>query len=162
MVDIVSPEVRSRMMSGIRGKDTKPEMTIRKGLHCRGFRYRLHARELPGKPDLVFAKYHAVIFVHGCFWHRHKCHLFKWPKTRPDFWRTKIDRNCEVDKQVTNQLIADGWRVLTIWECALKGIQRLPVEDVLTTTADWLRSENIRESITGTNANNSRSEPRNV
>lgn len=90
MADVVTPEKRSKMMSGIQGKNTKPELTIRKGLHALGFRYRLHGKTLPGKPDLVFPKYKAVIFIHGCFWHAHHCHLFKWPSTRVDFWQEKI------------------------------------------------------------------------
>ena len=97
MTDVVDRETRSRMMAGIRGKDTKPELTIRKAIHARGFRYRIHDRRLPGKPDMVFPRYRAVILVNGCFWHGHNCHLFKWPSTRVDFWKTKIERNREKD-----------------------------------------------------------------
>ena len=93
MADVVDRKTRSRMMSGIRGKNTRPELLIRKGLHARGFRFRLHDKRLPGKPDLVLPKYSAVIFVHGCFWHGHDCHLFKWPQSRREFWRKKITRN---------------------------------------------------------------------
>ncbi len=126
------------MMSGIRGKDTRPEMLIRRGLHTRGFRYRLHCKALPGKPDLCFPKYRAVIFVHGCFWHGHDCHLFKWPQTRPEFWREKIGRNREVDGVATAALRVADWRVGVVWECALKGRSRLPLETMLDECESWL------------------------
>ena len=93
MNDVVDSATRSRMMSGIKGKNTKPELMVRSGLHRLGYRFRLHRKDLPGKPDLVFAKHRAVIFVHGCFWHYHDCHLFKMPSTRREFWETKIGRN---------------------------------------------------------------------
>lgn len=127
------------MMSAIRGKDTRPEMTIRKGLHAAGFRYRLHDRRLPGKPDLVFPKHRAVVFVHGCFWHGHDCHLFRLPATRSDFWRGKIEGNVERDRLVSGQLREQGWRIATVWECALKGKARMPIEDVLRRLASWLQ-----------------------
>ena len=126
------------MMSGIRSKDTKPELLIRKGLHVRGFRFRLHDKHLPGKPDLVLPKYSAVIFVHGCFWHRHDCHLFKWPKTRREFWHKKLLRNQEKDVESYASLKKDGWYILTIWECALKGRTRRSLDEVLDMAADWL------------------------
>lgn len=121
MVDVVDRQTRSRMMSGIRGTNTKPELMVRKSLHSRGFRYRLHAKDIPGKPDLVLPKYRTVIFVHGCFWHRHDCTLFRWPKTREAFWRDKLTKNTERDKRNVATLLSEGWRVLVIWECALKG-----------------------------------------
>ena len=99
MTDVVNKQTRSRMMSGIKSKNTKPELIIRKALFKKGFRFKLHDKSLPGKPDLVLPKYDAVIFIHGCFWHQHNCHLFKWPSTRPEFWETKIHRNVEVDKR---------------------------------------------------------------
>lgn len=138
MVDVVDRKTRSRMMSGIRGKNTKPELIIRKGLHARGFRFRLHDKHLPGKPDLVLPKYSAVIFVHGCFWHGHDCHLFKWPKSRREFWRNKITCNKAKDAESYSCLKKEGWYILTIWECALKGRTRRPLEQVLDLTADWL------------------------
>ena len=98
MADIVDKKTRSKMMAGIKGKNTKPEMLIRKALFAKGLRYRLHDKNLPGKPDLVFPKYKAVIFVQGCFWHGHDCHLFKWPTSNKEYWRNKINRNREVDK----------------------------------------------------------------
>jgi len=150
MPDIVTPEVRSRMMAGIRGKDTKPELIMRRGLHAAGFRFRLHDRTLPGKPDIVFPKYNAVLFAHGCFWHGHDCHLFKWPSTRPDFWRTKIYRNREVDQLVSAALRETEWRQGIVWECALKGKIRRPIEEVLTGCASWLRSDITFLEIRGT------------
>ena len=106
--DSVTPDVRSRMMAGIRGKNTKPELAMRSALHRRGFRFRLHCKELPGKPDLVFRKFRAVIFVHGCFWHGHGCHLFKWPKTRSEFWQQKIHSNIDRDRRQRLALISAG------------------------------------------------------
>lgn len=149
MADVVDPATRSRMMSGIRGKDTQPEMLIRRALHARGFRYRLHCKDLPGKPDLCFPKYRAVIFVHGCFWHGHNCHLFKWPKTRPEFWREKIGRNREVDEQSLLRLNALGWRTCLVWECAIKGRNRYRPEALIGSVVEWLRSSRIRCEVAG-------------
>ena len=143
MADVGSPEKRSRMMAGIRGKDTKPELIVRHGLHARGFRYRLHAKNLPGKPDIVFPKYRAVIFVHGCFWHGHDCHLFKWPKSREEFWRKKIEAN-RLNDAITVERIRDaGWRVLVIWECLLKGRLRLETADAIEEVARWLSGDEV-------------------
>ncbi|WP_286160624.1 very short patch repair endonuclease [Rhizobium sp. Root651] len=128
-------------MAGIRGKNTKPELTLRRGLHADGFRFRLHDRTLPGKPDIVFPRYRAVLFAHGCFWHGHNCHLFKWPSSRPDFWQAKIYRNREVDALASAALREAGWRQGIVWECALKGKARLPIETVLSECATWLRSD---------------------
>jgi len=120
MVDVVDPATRSRMMSGIKGKDTRPELFVRKGLWALGFRFRVHVIELPGKPDLVFRKYGAVVFVNGCFWHRHKnCKCAAVSKTNPTSWAQKLDANCKRDLRNARQLRALGWRVLTIWECQL-------------------------------------------
>ena len=146
MVDVVDKKTRSRMMSGIRGKDTKPELLIRKALFAKGFRYRLHDRRLPGKPDLVFPKYDAVIFIHGCFWHGHDCHLFKWPSTRPEFWKNKINRNREVDERNYKKIKEDGWRILTIWECAIKGKTRLSLEKIVDASEKWLK-EGKRDKV---------------
>lgn len=149
MADIVSPQKRSEMMSGIKGKNTKPELFIRKALHALGFRYRLHVKGMPGKPDLVFSKYKAIILVQGCFWHGHDCHLFKWPKSRPDFWREKILKNKQNDEQAILALREDNWRVLQLWECALKGKERLPKEDVIEAVTNWLVSGEIYLEIRG-------------
>ncbi|MGD9709926.1 MAG: very short patch repair endonuclease [Halothiobacillaceae bacterium] len=139
MADIVDKATRSRMMSGIRGKDTKPELVVRKFLHAQGLRYRLHVKELPGQPDLVFPKYKAVVFVHGCFWHGHNCRLFKVPATRTEFWLDKIHGNIERDKKVVDRLIELGWRVATVWECAIKG-SKGSSQGYLHPLADWIRS----------------------
>lgn len=149
MADIVTAEVRSRMMSGIRGTNTKPELLLRKGLHAIGFRFRLHDRSLPGKPDIVLPRYKAVIFAHGCFWHGHDCHLFKWPSTRPEFWQAKIGRNRAVDERTDAALKEAGWRQAIVWECALKGKTRLPLEEVIQSCAEWLRSDRPRLEIRG-------------
>jgi len=120
-MDVHEPEVRSYNMSQIKGKDTKPEMIVRKFLFSKGFRYRLHVKTLPGKPDIVLTKYKTVIFVHGCFWHGHKgCKYFVIPKTRTDWWLNKINRNKELDKKNISLLRQEGWKVLTIFECDLK------------------------------------------
>lgn len=121
MTDIVDSQTRSRMMSGIRGKNTKPELALRRSLHALGFRYRLHAKGILGKPDIVMPKYRAVIFVHGCFWHCHAdCRYATVPATRPEFWAAKFDANVVRDAAVQSALRGAGWRVGTIWECALR------------------------------------------
>lgn len=149
MPDIVSVETRSRMMSGIRSRNTKPELLLRRGLHALGFRFRLHASNLPGHPDLVFPRWHAVLFAHGCFWHGHDCHLFRWPSTREGFWRTKIERNRAVDLRTETDLVTAHWRQGVVWECALKGREKLPVDEVITACAKWLRSDAPRLEIRG-------------
>lgn len=131
MPDVLTEAQRRFNMSRVRGRDTKPEMTVRRGLHARGLRFRLHRNDLPGRPDLVFPKHRAAIFVHGCFWHGHGCRLFVWPETRKAFWRRKIGRTRERDRNALRSLKDQGWRVLTVWECALKGPERRPVDDVL-------------------------------
>jgi DNA mismatch endonuclease (patch repair protein) len=128
------------MMAGIRSKNTRPEMLVRRSLHAAGFRFRLHQKRLPGNPDIVLSKYHAVIFVHGCFWHSHECDLFRWPSTRQDFWRQKLARNRKVDTRAAHDLLSQKWRVFTVWECALKGKGRLPIESVSKKTVRWLLS----------------------
>ena len=120
MIDTVDEATRSRIMSAIRGKNTKPEISLRHAIHRRGFRYRLHVRNLPGTPDLVFRRYNAVCFVHGCFWHHHEgCKLATIPATRTDYWSEKFEKNVERDKRAKSLLLEDGWRVATLWECAL-------------------------------------------
>lgn len=120
MTDIVDRTTRSRMMSGIRGKNTKPELAVRQALHRAGFRFRLHRKDLPGKPDIVLPKYRAVIFVHGCFWHGHGCRYFKVPKTRSGFWLDKIMGNAHRDRMSEDALRAKGWSVFTVWECDIR------------------------------------------
>ena len=135
------------MMSGIGSKNTRPELIIRRMLHAAGFRYRLHDRALPGKPDLVFARRKAVIFVNGCFWHGHDCHLFRWPRTREEFWRNKIGGNVVRDAAVRARLNDAGWRVADIWECTLKGRERWPAEAVLAECAAFLEGTAFIHSI---------------
>jgi DNA mismatch endonuclease (patch repair protein) len=118
--DIMSPEKRSALMGRIRGKDTKPEMIVRRLLHSLGYRFRVHSRDLPGRPDIVFRPRRVAIFVHGCFWHRHDCGLAYTPKTRQQFWRAKFDRNVKRDQEVRDELETAGWRVIVVWECQLK------------------------------------------
>jgi DNA mismatch endonuclease, patch repair protein len=151
MPDIVSKAKRSEMMSGIRGKNTRPEIIIRSALHKAGFRFRLHTGALPGKPDLVLPRYRAAILVNGCFWHGHDCHLFKWPGTKKEFWRTKILKNRSNDEKVLRALDAQDWRVLQIWECALKGREMLSVERIVDEVTGWLWSEESYHEIRGRN-----------
>jgi len=136
-------------MAAIKSGNTKPELAIRRALHAAGLRYRLHAKDLPGKPDLVFPVHRAVIFVNGCFWHGHDCYLFKWPATRKDFWRTKIERNVENDARAIGALQQSGWRVGIVWECALKGKARLDMVDSMQLLADWIRSDDLAITIRG-------------
>lgn len=141
MPDVVDAATRSRMMSGIRGKHTKPEIMVRRLLHRRGFRFRLHVKNLPGKPDIVLPRYRAIVLVNGCFWHGHDCTLFKWPSTRAEWWRAKIDRNRDVDARSREALHAANWRIATVWECSLKGRERIPPEVVEEQLVGWLRDE---------------------
>ena len=121
MTDIVDQQTRSRMMAGIKGRNTRPELALRRALHARGFRYRLHSTKVHGRPDLVLAKRHAVVFVHGCFWHRHEgCRYASTPSTRVEFWQAKFEANVARDNAVRKALLDAGWRVATIWECALR------------------------------------------
>lgn len=137
MTDIVDQQTRSRMMAGIRGKDTKPELALRRALHARGFRFRLHSGKVPGRPDLVLPKHRAVVFVHGCFWHRHEgCRYATVPATRPEFWRAKFDANSARDSAVRTRLLEDGWRVATVWECALRKPET--VNSAVTVLEEWL------------------------
>jgi DNA mismatch endonuclease (patch repair protein) len=128
------------MMAGIKGKNTKPELALRRTLHARGFRYRLHSKKVHGRPDLVLPRYRAVVFVHGCFWHRHEgCRYASIPATRLEFWQAKFDANIVRDSAVRGALLSGGWRVATIWECAL----RKPEQVTLTTDrlSAWLHTE---------------------
>jgi DNA mismatch endonuclease, patch repair protein len=121
MADVHSKETRSYNMSRIRAKDTKPEMLVRKFLHAQGYRYRLHVKNLPGKPDIVLPKYKAIIFVHGCFWHGHAgCKYYVIPKTRTEWWLDKINRNIANDEKAVKALKKAGWKIITIHECELK------------------------------------------
>lgn len=137
MSDVVDSKTRSRMMSNIRDRNTKPEMKIRQALHAKGFRYRLHDKKLLGKPDLVLPKYKAVIQINGCFWHGHSCPLFKWPSTRIEFWQNKIEGNIKRDQQNTEKLLEQGWRVLIWWECNTR--KREVFEVAVEKAIMWLR-----------------------
>ena len=150
MPDIVDPATRSRMMSGIRSAHTKPEMVVRRGLHARGFRFRLHSGKVPGKPDLVLPKYRAAIFVHGCFWHGHDCSLFRLPATRTAFWRDKIDRNRTRDQKVRALVEEAGWRCLSVWECAFRGPGQVGEEEMLRQAATWIEGGQRTGEIRGT------------
>ncbi len=146
MTDIVDKQTRSRMMAGIKGKDTKPELVLRRALHARGFRYRLHSKNVPGRPDLVFPKHHAIVFVHGCFWHRHEgCRYTTTPSTRPEFWQAKFDANVIRDAAIRDQLIETGWRVATVWECSLRKTDQLATTVELLST--WLLSDSRQLEI---------------
>lgn len=140
MPDIVDAQTRSRMMAGIKSMNTQPELIIRKGLHAIGFRYRLHVKQMPGKPDIVFPRYKAVIFVNGCFWHGHDCSLFRMPKTRSDFWKAKLATNKARDLKIRRELSKTGWRSLIVWECAIRGQNLAAINKVIMDAADWLRS----------------------
>jgi DNA mismatch endonuclease (patch repair protein) len=143
MPDIVDKATRSRMMSGIRSKDTKAEVQIRKNLFSLGFRYRLHDSKLPGKPDIIFPRYKAVIFIHGCFWHMHYCELFKMPSSNVAFWQKKLNRNKEKDAENYAALKARGWRIMIIWECAFRGRGKKKYkafDAIAKKTAKWLHS----------------------
>lgn len=138
MTDIVDPATRSRMMTSIRGKNTKPELRVRSGLHRLGVRFRLHCRDLPGRPDLVFPKYRAALFVHGCFWHRHEsCELAYTPSNNSSKWVEKFESNVERDRRQITLLQQAGWRVLVIWECALRAND---LGDLLVAVADELKT----------------------
>lgn len=134
---MVDRETRSRIMSRIQGKNTGPELLLRQAVHARGFRYRLHDSDLPGKPDLVFSKYRAVCFVHGCFWHRHSgCRFATTPSSRAEYWKEKLEGNVFRDKQSRQKLLELGWRVAVVWECALRDHRR---EETASEIDQWLR-----------------------
>lgn len=136
-MDVVDKATRSKMMSGIRSKNTKPEVLLRSELHARGYRFRLHRRDLPGSPDIVLPKYSAVIEVHGCFWHRHPgCRFASTPKTREDFWQAKFEANVQRDASNIVELGRLGWRTFVAWECDIKR----NVEEVADRIEEWLPS----------------------
>ena len=128
-------------MAGIKGKNTRNEILVRKALFAKGFRYRINVGSLPGKPDIVFPKHRAVIMIHGCFWHGHECKLFRLPKTRTGYWHKKIAGNKERDIRNRDALANAGWRVATVWECSLRGKSRDKVEDVILQLENWLSGE---------------------
>lgn len=142
MTDTVDKATRSRMMGGIKGKDTKPEIAVRKMLFQLGFRYRLHDLRLPGKPDLVLPRFKTVIFVHGCFWHAHDdCHLFRIPHSRGQFWADKLGQNVARDKLNIDRLLGTSWRVGVVWECALKGRWKIDREKLAEFVAAFINND---------------------
>lgn len=147
MTDVVDKATRSRMMSGIKGKNTHPEIYIRRRLHSMGFRFRLHVKDIPGKPDIVFPRYRALISIHGCFWHGHNCRYFKYPKTNPEFWASKIGGTRERDIRNQNAQQEYGWRQLIIWECAIRKDMGAPSFGIPDLIAGWLNSNTPRASI---------------
>ena len=139
-MDIVDKQTRSRMMSNIKGKNTKPEIVVRSMLHQKGFRFRLHDKKLPGKPDIVLRKYRAVIFVHGCYWHRHvHCKLASTPKQNAKFWKQKFNDNVRRDSEVYYQLKVLGWRTAIIWECSTR--DKTNIQNHIDTLANWIKSD---------------------
>ena len=150
MTDVLTPAQRRLNMSRIRGTNTKPEMLVRRALHARGLRFRLHRADLPGRPDLVFPAHRTVIFIHGCFWHGHDCALCKVPATRTEFWIAKIARNKDRDELTLQRLRQDGWRALVIWECALRGPGRLDPDRLYHSCASFvLNDRRSLRQITG-------------
>lgn len=137
------------MMSGIRGENTKPEMIVRRRLHALGYRYRTHVPDMPGRPDMVFPRYRAIVQIHGCFWHHHNCKFFKWPSTRPEFWRAKIEANEIRDSRNLYRLKVDGWRVLILWECAIRSKPTDIVDGVISLISSWLESDREFLDISG-------------
>lgn len=150
MPDVHTPEQRSRNMSAIRSKDTKPELYLRKLLFAKGYRYRLHAAYIPGKPDLFLRKYNTAIFVHGCFWHRHKgCRYCSTPGSNKEYWDKKFARNMERDAEVQKQLEEAGIRCLVVWECAIKKMKKDPeyCDQILNRVTAFLDSSRMFEEI---------------
>ena len=144
MVDVVDAVTRSRMMSGIGTKNTKPELIVRHLLHQIGFRYRLHRSDLPGKPDLVLPAYDVAVLVNGCFWHGHGCHLFKWPKSNRAFWKKKLGGNRDRDARVQRELRQLGWHVMVVWECATRGKTVAQLESLGNRMAVWIEADTQR------------------
>jgi DNA mismatch endonuclease (patch repair protein) len=148
-MDTVDPQTRSKIMASVGQKDTGAELLLRRALHKIGLRYRLHDRSLPGSPDLVFPCFRAVVFVHGCYWHSHGCYKSTVPKSRRIFWTDKFTANRSRDAKNVNLLLDDRWRVLTVWECALKGKTAQPSSAVVKAVKSWLDSSERIEEITG-------------
>ena len=152
MTDIVDSVTRSRMMARIKGKNTKPEIEIRKRMFALGYRYRLHDTKFPGKPDLVLPQYNAIIFFNGCFWHAHDCKLFKWPSTRKEFWTRKLKGNKKKDKENIEALKRLRWRILIIWECAYRSTSKKDwdkIDGIVAKAIKWLNSKSKYREIKG-------------
>lgn len=147
MADNVANEIRSRVMSHIRGKNTKPEMIIRSGLHKLGYRFRLHHKKLPGKPDIVLPRYNVIILVNGCFWHGHNCPLFRLPGTRTSFWKKKIEDTRLRDSKNITEYKKLGWRVLVVWECAIRGKDDTELASLINKCDRWIQSTSKHKSF---------------
>ena len=150
-MDTVESKTRSRIMASVRQKDTCPEILLRSALHRSGLRYRLHVRELPGTPDLVFPQFHAVVFVHGCYWHSHGCYKSTLPKTRPEFWSAKFRANKARDRRNFDRLQERLWRVMVVWECALVGKNALSLNESVEYIRTWLKGTQTLGEISGQN-----------
>jgi DNA mismatch endonuclease (patch repair protein) len=148
-MDVLTAEQRRLNMSRIRGKDTKPEMQLRRGLHAAGLRYRLHTSGLPGRPDIVLPRCHAALLIHGCFWHGHNCSLFRMPATRREFCAKKISGNRARDERTVAALKRAGWRVLTVWECSLKGPARRPPPEIIDECIAFIRGDASQADLAG-------------
>jgi len=148
-MDVLTKEQRRLNMRRIRAKNTKPEMRVRRGLHAAGFRYKLHDKSLPGKPDIVLPKYKCVIFVNGCFWHGHECALFRWPKENRSFWENKIRGNRRRDRINEMKVESLGWRIIVIWECSFKGRQKYSGEELIFEVASLIKSDSPFSEIKG-------------
>lgn len=147
-MDTLTADQRSKNMRAIRSKDTKPELIVRKLLFSNGYRYRLHSRRLPGRPDIVLKKHNAVIFINGCFWHRHKgCPYAVLPKSHADFWNQKLSRNATRDAAEHQTLLGMGWRILVVWECALKTQKTRAISEPL--ILEWLAGREQYREISG-------------
>ncbi len=147
MVDIVDPRTRSQMMARIKGRDTKPEKQIRSELHRRGFRFRIHCRELPGKPDLVLPRFDTAVFVNGCFWHYHQCRWSQIPKSNRAFWKAKLTANRKRDERNLAALEESGWYVAVVWECALRRQKPIHIEASMDRLTTWIRQDKYRRRL---------------
>ena len=147
MTDVHSKKIRSKNMAAIKGKNTKPEINIAEALLKRRIKFKKHAKDLPGNPDFVLKDFGAVIFVHGCFWHEHHCHLFHWPSTRKKFWKEKIHKNLLRDHRNEKLLKQDGWWILKIWECTLKGNKKMDFDVLMDRVENWIRYAKYNKSI---------------
>ncbi len=149
MADIFNAQKRREIMASVSAKNTAPEMFLRKCLHQRGFRYRLHDKRLPGTPDLVFRRFNAVVFINGCFWHGHDCPLFRIPSSNREFWQKKFDTNRTRDAQNKQLLMDKNWRMLIVWECSMRGRGKLAVDELVSRVENWLQSENNYMEVRG-------------
>ena len=148
-MDTLDTETRSRLMSGVAQKNTRPEMLLRSALHRAGLRYRLHVKGLPGTPDIVFPRFRAVAFVHGCYWHSHGCYKSTVPKSNQDFWKGKFRASRARDERKRIELLEHGWRVLVVWECSLLGKHALRLSDLVGEIISWLKDTSQEHEISG-------------